>query len=331
MKTIITTLIIILSYPFLAAQTAPLSEWFFSTQVAEYESLDTENLLPEGDYVYHELTVPIGFDFQLEDDLFSELSINTHGTIRLNLPDFEAFYFISGFGGIYKQHPVLEQAIRHKTIGTDGARQCIIEFQNMQPHGSSEETDQVNFQVILHEGSNRITFHYGEIVISDWSVFELTQSVEIAAYRVDGITEEYRGLFLGGDDDIEPYPFVGSFPSAEMVVTGIPETGTQYWFSTTDMTTTTTAVFDSVKAFTLAPNPARQHTQVNFTLATPSPVEIRLFNLAGQPVRTESTGQMPAGAHQLNLNLNDLPTGIYLLQLQAGNEQQTQRLLIENR
>jgi hypothetical protein len=59
---------------------------------------------------------------------------------------------------------------------------------------------------------------------------------------------------------------------------------------------------------------------LRYVLPGASPVTIELFNLLGQRVATLTQGFQSAGPHTAHYNHLSLPSGIYLLRLQAGGE-----------
>ncbi|MEM1003350.1 MAG: 3-coathanger stack domain-containing protein, partial [Bacteroidota bacterium] len=77
------------------------------------------------------------------------------------------------------------------------------------------------------------------------------------------------------------------------------------------------------------PNPFYHLTTIQFTMKHQSPIQLNLYNLNGQTVKTMiHSSNYAAGIHQLNLDRQDLPKGIYLLSLQTATEQLTQKISI---
>jgi uncharacterized delta-60 repeat protein len=63
------------------------------------------------------------------------------------------------------------------------------------------------------------------------------------------------------------------------------------------------------------PNPLSDEAVVQFSITQNSILEISLFDLQGRKIKTITEGNFEAGSHQLNFSPEDLPQGIYLLQL----------------
>ena len=68
------------------------------------------------------------------------------------------------------------------------------------------------------------------------------------------------------------------------------------------------------------PNPFDQFATVSFEIPTTGNIEIKVFNQMGQVVSTLVEGQCRQGKHHVYYEASGLPTGIYFLRLQAGQE-----------
>ncbi|NKB66375.1 MAG: PQQ-binding-like beta-propeller repeat protein [Candidatus Latescibacteria bacterium] len=81
------------------------------------------------------------------------------------------------------------------------------------------------------------------------------------------------------------------------------------------------------------PNPFNAGTVIQFSWPTASPVELVVFNLAGQKVAMLTEGLRPAGQYRLEWDGRDdggreLASGVYLYRLQAGDRVETRKLLL---
>lgn len=76
------------------------------------------------------------------------------------------------------------------------------------------------------------------------------------------------------------------------------------------------------------PNPFNASTTVEFTLPTTERVQIDLFDLLGNRLRTLLDEERPAGSHSIVVRLEDLPTGFYFYQLQAGAFREMRRMTL---
>jgi hypothetical protein len=75
------------------------------------------------------------------------------------------------------------------------------------------------------------------------------------------------------------------------------------------------------------PNPANTQTNITFHLKTASEVQLVVYNALGQAMQTQ-TINANVGKNQAILNVENLPAGIYMIQLQAGNQTTTKQLVI---
>ncbi|MEM8558959.1 MAG: T9SS type A sorting domain-containing protein [Bacteroidota bacterium] len=67
------------------------------------------------------------------------------------------------------------------------------------------------------------------------------------------------------------------------------------------------------------PNPAYQRAHVTFEAARPSVVHLEVYDLLGRQLVT-ATERVPAGAHTLDVDADDLAAGLYVLRLRVGDE-----------
>jgi hypothetical protein len=76
------------------------------------------------------------------------------------------------------------------------------------------------------------------------------------------------------------------------------------------------------EALSLYPNPASQMATLNFSSAKEADYQIRVINALGQSVYS-SEGKASEGANNIELNLEKLSSGLYIVQLvQDGQRQQ---------
>lgn len=85
---------------------------------------------------------------------------------------------------------------------------------------------------------------------------------------------------------------------------------------------TNTSVF-KVKTLdaTIYPNPARDFVNVEFTLEGTTDVTMQIINLNGQVMKNIQQGRLMTGEHRLQIDINDLPFGNYILQIQTTENQ----------
>ncbi len=76
------------------------------------------------------------------------------------------------------------------------------------------------------------------------------------------------------------------------------------------------------------PNPLTAYTTVPYTLPEASAVRIEVFDLLGRSVRMLTDNVHAAGRHEVRFDVDQLPSGPYLVRMLAGVHQQTRRVLV---
>ena len=67
------------------------------------------------------------------------------------------------------------------------------------------------------------------------------------------------------------------------------------------------------------PNPVSTQATVSFELGESSNVSYQVFDINGRMVMNQNLGRMAEGAHQINVNTENLSTGSYILRLNQGS------------
>jgi len=81
------------------------------------------------------------------------------------------------------------------------------------------------------------------------------------------------------------------------------------------------------------PNPFNPSTTISFSLAGPSTVDLRVYNVLGQEVRQLVDGFLPAGNHRIEWDGRDsrgseAASGVYLYRLAAGTSAQSKKMVL---
>ncbi|MGH7456375.1 MAG: FlgD immunoglobulin-like domain containing protein, partial [bacterium] len=79
------------------------------------------------------------------------------------------------------------------------------------------------------------------------------------------------------------------------------------------------------------PNPFNPSTKIQFSVLEAGVVQLSVYNLQGQEVRTLVFGQMNPGRHTITWNGRDnsgkiVPSGIYLYKLRVNGFEQTRKM-----
>ena len=76
------------------------------------------------------------------------------------------------------------------------------------------------------------------------------------------------------------------------------------------------------------PNPFNPTTIVPFTMTEAAHVSIKAYDLLGREVKVLVDGRMSAGAHEVVFEASTLPTGVYLIRMEAAGTVQIQRVTL---
>ena len=73
------------------------------------------------------------------------------------------------------------------------------------------------------------------------------------------------------------------------------------------------------------PNPAKNETTLKVTMPNTGEVEIQLFSMNGQNIRTIHSGRIQKGESEYSIDLTDLETGMYLVIVHSGKMKETMK------
>ncbi|PIP77352.1 MAG: hypothetical protein COW85_09430 [Ignavibacteria bacterium CG22_combo_CG10-13_8_21_14_all_37_15] len=76
------------------------------------------------------------------------------------------------------------------------------------------------------------------------------------------------------------------------------------------------------------PNPFNPTTTISFSLANNGFVNLTVFNITGEKVASLVNREYQTGNYTVEFNANDLPSGIYLYRLSAGNFVSTKKMIL---
>ncbi|MGB2960606.1 MAG: T9SS type A sorting domain-containing protein [Bacteroidota bacterium] len=76
------------------------------------------------------------------------------------------------------------------------------------------------------------------------------------------------------------------------------------------------------------PNPFNPSTQIEFQVAVPAEVTLKIYSLAGEELLTLVHGPKPAGVHTLDFNGSGLASGIYIYELVAGPVRAARKMIL---
>lgn len=76
------------------------------------------------------------------------------------------------------------------------------------------------------------------------------------------------------------------------------------------------------------PNPFNPSTSISFSILTSEFVSLKVFDVLGREVATLVNEEKPTGRYKVDFNAANLPSGVYLYKLQAGNFAETKKLML---
>ena len=211
---------------------------------------------------------------------------------------------------------------------------------------SAGDADALTFTITVNKG----------LVLDGGSLFDLfggkivpTASHDLAAIGEFVVGQRVAGIVLpeasGGTAPLTytlspALPAGLSFDSATRTISGTPsaEGETVYTYTVTDANGASASLaFQTLPtAFSLAdnfPNPFNPATTIQYALPYAADVQLTVYNVLGQPVRTLLAEHQNAGRYVVEWNATDdsghsLSAGIYFYRLQAGEFHEVKKMLL---
>ena len=148
-----------------------------------------------------------------------------------------------------------------------------------------------------------------------WIIYQYTDGINYGVYFTgllqDGITGTGSSqIFLTG----AIYPIW-------LTVGERPETGVQ-------PKQVSAVIPDELQLAQNYPNPFNPETQIRFTLPQATHVKLTVYDVRGREVAVLADEKFAAGSHKVNFNAANLPSGVYVYSLQAGNAAKTRKMIL---
>ena len=222
----------------------------------------------------------------------------------------------------------------------------------------------INFNFILEDSQDR---SFGDFIENDnlFSEYEYEQSTKQAFYFIKNIVLQGKNIEIGDwvlvyNDDIlvggrqwngdytdipamgddgnlgtEGYFQEGDIPKIKVVNSN----GEQYTFAklppwvnnelyTLDNISITQLIPNEIYINNVYPNPFNPFTTIEFSLPVDSKIQASIYNINGQLIEELSNGFYSAGLHRIVWEATDKPSGIYLVNINDGNNISTQKLIL---
>lgn len=84
---------------------------------------------------------------------------------------------------------------------------------------------------------------------------------------------------------------------------------------------------ENIASLSVSPNPTWGQARISFELLESGRLHIDLLDISGRVVKNIKSGKLDAGPHQLDVNINDLDNGLYLVRLSTSQSVQTIRVI----
>ena len=84
----------------------------------------------------------------------------------------------------------------------------------------------------------------------------------------------------------------------------------------------------SFKLYANYPNPFNPTTTIAFNLPKSQNVKLKIFDILGNEAETLLNNYLPAGRHSVIFNADELPSGVYFYELQAGNLIESKKMIL---
>ncbi len=76
------------------------------------------------------------------------------------------------------------------------------------------------------------------------------------------------------------------------------------------------------------PNPFNPVTSIMYTIPEESFVKLKIYNMLGNEVASLVNEEKPAGDYRIKFDASNLPSGVYIYRIQAGNFSATKKLML---
>lgn len=90
-----------------------------------------------------------------------------------------------------------------------------------------------------------------------------------------------------------------------------------------------TKPLDIAKYVSVSPNPAHAFVNVVVSLHANEKVELAVYDVLGKQVLNYNYGEQFSGYHTYEVNVSDLPAGIYLFNIKIGNSQASKKVIVK--
>jgi len=155
-------------------------------------------------------------------------------------------------------------------------------------------------------------------VILNWSTAtEVNNKLFTVEKTSDGVSFEEVTTLPGADNSDQPlnYTATDETPSAGTTYYRLKQTDYDGNYTYSDLAPVTIAADYKI---TLAPNPVGNMATLHYTANNTAPLNVRIYDMAGQVVNEYSFNSIQEGENMLSVNTSLLAQGTYIMQLNNG-------------
>lgn len=188
-----------------------------------------------------------------------------------------------------------------------------------------------DFKSSWEEEAHAISGHLlSGIWVAGYAIVEGNRQFALAKYNLDGslnVNFDHDGKVL---TDFKSSLQEGAFDIELLDDDKIVAVGSAYLSSSAIENETTKEPIP--KAYRLEqnyPNPFNPETMIRFNLPEPSFVSLKIYNIAGQEIKTLIRGIKSDGTYQIDWKPNNLQNGVYFYRLQAGEFTKTKKMILQ--
>ena len=220
----------------------------------------------------------------------------------------------------FKFDGIIRWDVSYITEGLPPSRVFVVQWKDI--FAAEESSTTINFQLRLYETTDKIEFHYGPVSIGTYNRFETMIGLE------DHISGDFHFYdIIGGGSSLghEAVRYLNPLtdwpgPDSIFVI---------YTRSFTDIAWENTTGIALRQNY---PNPFNDKTTIEFKLPGKTPVELKIYNILGQEIKTLVKTVEQEGTYKYvwdgkNKIGNPVAAGMYILRLQTPNENLIKKMI----
>ena len=168
---------------------------------------------------------------------------------------------------------------------------------------------------------------------SDFYELKLDTSLSFTSPALVNINNPYLGTSSSGVDT--EHEVVNLIPDATYYwKVRITQGGSSFAWSDTwsfkvDQYASAYEVLTAINSVSIYPNPAKNQTNVQLELENSAGVKVEAMDVLGRFNKTVFSGELSNGIHEINVNLQEWPKGIYLIRIFADDDVLVRRFIIQ--